>query len=472
MGWRFPKRVIPKRIFPKQIFPKQIFTGRIVPKRVLPRRLFSRSLLIIVLPMILLQLIIGWVFIDRHWQLLTRRLADAVYGEISIIVDAIEETSRPPYRFSGQAEELARQFHAVFGLRLDIDPLASIAPSDADRRYWGAEGILADRLRQKGRPFVIDTPNADQVIVRIRLRDGGVLRTAFNRKRIASSATYLVFLWMIGSSIILITVALIILHNQIRPIRRLSKAMDRFGRGRRGYPVAMAGASEVRLAIRAFGRMRERITRLMEGRLYMLAAISHDLNTILTRMKLAMELMKKDEDKKALQRDIGEMQNMLKAYLAFAGDEICEEKSQLYKMDRLIREIAQCYDGKTGIKVKIDIQGEVAMELRVQSFRRCLTNIMDNALRYGRHIILRMRKRPDGIRIVIDDDGPGIDKKEYKRVFQPFYRLDRSRNVDHPNIGMGLSIARDAVQAHGGSIRLGRAPTPMKGLRVTIDLPI
>lgn len=438
-------------------------------KNLFPRRLFIRSLLLIITPMILLQCVVGWVFIDRHWETMTRRLADAIVGELVLVITEIEDESP---RVSGRENrDVFRLYQSILGMTLTIDSLKTIQPADADRYYWGAEGILAGRLRAYSHPFIIENPDRDTIIIHIELREGGVLQASFNRKRIASSTTYLVFLWMIGSFIVLITIALIILRNQIRPIRRLAKAMDAFGRGHTApFPVP-GGAIEVRQAIAAFRKMRQRLQRLIERRVEMLAAISHDLNTVLTRMKLEMALMQPSHEKNLLEEDLTEMQNMLKSYLTFAGDDMRDEVPCSSDVVALLRQIAARYDGKNDVHVRV-LDGKMPpVRLKIQAFRRCLVNVIENATRYAKTVVIKTSLSRKECQIIIDDDGPGIPKKEYASVFRPFYRLDPSRNIDQPNIGMGLSIARDIVHAHGGEITLARSPKPMKGLRVCIRLP-
>jgi two-component system osmolarity sensor histidine kinase EnvZ len=272
---------------------------------------------------------------------------------------------------------------------------------------------------------------------------------------------------MAGGSASLLGIAVLFLRNQIKPIRRLADAADAFGKGREITGFRPAGAEEVRAAARAFLAMRDRIRRHIRERTDMLAGVSHDLRTPLTRMKLQLSLMEAGSETEELKRDVDEMDKMVAAYLAFARGQN-EQPAEPTDLGNLLQELADD-TRRGGREIQVEIGQPVTLMLRRLSFKRALSNLVENALRFGRHVRLTVERRQDSIDLHIDDDGPGIPEKERHKVFRPFYRLDQARHGSG-NVGLGLTIARDAVLAHGGEIRM--AASPLGGLRVSIHLPI
>jgi two-component system osmolarity sensor histidine kinase EnvZ len=335
------------------------------------------------------------------------------------------------------------------------------------------EGLLEEMLSESmksfvSKPFALDTVSMERdVAIEVQLADG-VLRVVTTRKRLFSSTTYVFVTWMVGTSLILFAVAMIFMRNQVKPIRRLAIAADDFGKGRASETFKLEGATEVRLAASAFLAMRDRIRRQIAQRTDMLSGVSHDLRTPLTRMKLQLEMLGQSDDAAALKDDISEMERMLEGYLAFARGEGGEIPAPI-DLSQLLLEVAD-QARRQGARIDLHTEGRIEATIRPNGFRRGITNLIENAMRYAEHISIRAGVRGDAVEIVIDDDGPGIPEAQRIEVFRPFYRLEQSRNPGTGGVGLGLSIARDAIQGHGGEIRLEESP--MGGLRVWIRLPL
>jgi two-component system osmolarity sensor histidine kinase EnvZ len=318
-----------------------------------------------------------------------------------------------------------------------------------------------------GRPFVINSVKIDRhVAIDVQLSDG-VLHVVTARKRLFSTTTYIFVLWMVGSSLVLFSVATIFMRNQVKPIRRLAEAADDFGKGRDALKFKPEGASEVRQATAAFIAMRDRIQRHITQRTEMLAGVSHDLRTPLTRMKLQLEMAPYSYALSDLNDDVFEMENMLEGYLAFARGEGGEDPA-LTNLGDLLNVVVSQARRKGGV-IDLHVESEINVPVRPKVFKRCLTNLIDNAMRYAEHVSLRVGKREDFVDIIIDDDGPGIPKESREDVFKPFFRIEESRNLKTGGVGLGMSIARDVVRGHGGNIELDTSP--VGGLRARIRLP-
>ncbi|MBI4183353.1 MAG: HAMP domain-containing protein [Proteobacteria bacterium] len=433
-------------------------------KRVLPRSLLGRSLLIVVMPLVLLQVVVTIIFYDRHWDTITRRLAGAVAGDVAMIVETMAQTNadqRADWIFP--AARQAMNLEAVFipGLRLE------------NRPDWGRDtedyDDLADALEERvGHPFVIDeTAPGRDVQVRVQLA-AGVLAVLVPRKRLFSTTTYIVVMWMVGTALLLIVIATLFMRNQVKPIRRLAAAADSFGKGREVPTFKPEGAAEVRQAAAAFNLMRERLQRYISQRTEMLAGVSHDLRTPLTRMRLQLAMMGHSPEIEELERDLGEMQRMIDGYLAFARGE-GGEKPVPSDVTGLLEEVV-ALARKGGAAIDLHHEESLSALVRPEAFRRCLTNLIDNAVRHGAHVAVRAGRRGDAIELVVDDDGPGIPPEQREEVFKPFVRLDDSRNPETGGGGLGLTIARDVIRSHGGDVVLGESPTG--GLRVRLWLPV
>jgi two-component system osmolarity sensor histidine kinase EnvZ len=428
-------------------------------KRALPRSLFGRSLLIIVTPLVLLQIISTWIFYDRHWETVARRLAGGVAGDIAMTVETM--TMLPPvdrsriFRLAGDLNELD------FTYRLGA--VLPAAPSKVRR-----EGPLTAALRERvHRPFRIDgLSDTHRILVSVQL-DEGVLDVGVPRQRLYSSTTYIFVLWMVGSSMVLFAVATMFMRNQVRALRRLAHAAENFGKGRHVANFKLEGATEIRQAAAAFIVMRDRIQRQISQRTEMLAGVSHDLRTPLTRMKLALELVGDGLAVDELRSDVTDMEKMVQGYLDFARGEGSEVPIEV-DLPGFLEEIVAA-SRRDGMSISLTAPAEYSLLLRPNAMKRCIGNLVSNARRHGSHIWLTALPGRGAVDIMIDDDGPGIPAEQREAVFRPFFRLDRSRNIATGGVGLGLTIARDVARGHGGDLTL--ESSPQGGLRARLHLP-
>ncbi|MDA0998602.1 MAG: ATP-binding protein [Proteobacteria bacterium] len=432
-------------------------------KRFLPASLLGRSLLIIVSPLILLQVVSALIFFETHWDKITQRLARSVAGDIASVITLMQHFPEPADR---------RWIFDLAAVHMDFN--IEFLPSQIlPNRRAEPSGLLAETLAEAitsytGRPVLIDSESLDRdVRIQMQLKDG-ILNILTPRKRLFSSTTYVFVIWMVGTSLILFAVAMIFMRNQVKPIRRLADAADNFGKGRDVDKFKPEGAKEVRQAAAAFLAMRARILRQIGQRTDMLSGVSHDLRTPLTRMKLQLEMLGKSDDIEALKQDILEMEHMLDGYLAFARGEGGEQSSDC-NLRELLEDVMSAAR-RNGGQIDLHIEGEIQLPLRQNGFRRCVTNLVENALRYASHVSVRAGVRDGAVEIVVDDDGPGIPLEKRAEVFKPFFRIEGSRNPGTGGVGLGLTIARDSVQSHGGDIYL--EDSPLGGLRVRIRLPL
>ncbi len=440
---------------------------------VLPRSLFGRSMLILVLPVLLIQVITTYVFFDRHWDRMTSRLGFAVAGEIAIIADQIERSSDPE-----TLERIARYSSSDLDLLVSYLPEARLQSREHDAPGWGwgsiVAGTLSHELEEKiGYPFAITIDRKEEwVVVRIQLSDG-LLVVELPQRRLFSSSGYIFLLWMLGISIVLLGIAVIFMRNQIRPIRRLAVAADRFGKGRDMPAFKPEGAREVRQAAQAFLNMHERINRQIAQRTAMLAGVSHDLRTPLTRMKLQLAMFELTQDTKDMLQDIEAMEKMITGYLDFARG-AGEEQSVRVDFPDWLRSVVGAFDRDAAHPVHLDIHigSDRSVLIKPVAFERCLVNLFSNARKYGDHIWVSVWKdsADDMLRIMIEDDGPAISPELYEEVFKPFYRVDSSRNSETGGVGLGLPVAMDIVHGHGGRIWLEQSARG--GLAVHIRLPL
>lgn len=431
-------------------------------KRVLPRTMFGRSLLIVVVPLILLQAIATWIFYDRHWAAISWRLSAGVAGDIGLVIEALTLADTP--------SETTRLLESAAGLT-DLD--FTLNRGDMLPPPQPATGsLLEDQLTQamQGRvalPYRIINPD-DPRGIRIEVQlPQGVLAVEAPRKRLYSSTTYIFVMWMVGSSLVLLAVATVFLRNQVKSLRRLAAAADGFGKGRPVPFFKVEGAVEVRQAALAFVTMRDRIQRQIRQRTQMLAGVSHDLRTPLTRMKLALELLGDDPAAAELKSDVAEMERMVHGYLDFARGEGTEEPVET-DISLLLDDVAAAMR-REGTQLSVAAADECVMPVRPNALRRCLGNLIANARRHGSHVWLTGVAVGDAIDILVDDDGPGIAETDRGRVFRAFVRLDASRNPTTGGVGLGLTIARDVAHSHGGDVTL--ETSPQGGLRARVHLP-
>ena len=437
-----------------------------VLKRYLPRGLFWRSLLIIVTPVVLLQGVVSYVFFERDLDTTTRWMARDIAADAAFLV-ALEDSHTLAERavLRAQASRMLA-YPVTFQPGLTIDPPLHHRRSTIDRAL---DEVIAQQIRSN-RNFEV-TSSENTIEIRIEAHDG-VLRMMVPRSRVTVTSPDIFIVWMVGSALILMAVAVLFLRNQVRPIEQLALASEAFGKGRAVPDFKPYGASEVRRAARAFITMRERIERHVQQRTEMLAAISHDMKTPLTRMKLQLAMMAEGPDIQAMRGDITEMEYMLDEYLDFARGEGGEQSTREDLCD-LARDAAAASAGAYGMEsVNISVQapGPIEVHVKRKALRRCATNLIDNALKYGREVKIAVMRDDRFARIVVDDDGPGIAPERREEAFRPFHRLDEGRNLQTGGSGLGLAIARDIARAHGGDILLDKSP--MGGLRATIRLPV
>jgi two-component system osmolarity sensor histidine kinase EnvZ len=422
--------------------------------------------MIIVIPMLLLQTVVTIVFFDRHYRITTAIMTRGVVNDIAYMV--MLENGQP----LGPERDRQRQVAAgLFGYTAEflageqLTRTVSVPNTVLDRNL---DFIFTSQLAQ-GVSF--DTQRyPDHVDVRMQLSDG-VLRLLIPRERVTASSADIFVLWMIGSSLVLIAIAVLFLRNQMKPIERLASAAEAFGKGRPVADFKPHGATEVRKASIAFIQMRERIDRFVQQRTDMLAGISHDLKTPLTRMRLQLAMMPKDADTEAMLSDLAEMERMLNEYLEFArgeGSDVVEPADLAALAEEAVANAQRAH--RAGERIKLAPLESMTIAVRRHAVVRCLTNLIDNALKYGHHAEVSLRRAGRSVELAVDDDGPGIPETRREEAFRPFHRLDEGRNLQVGGVGLGLTIARDIARSHGGDVLLQQSAKG--GLRAVIRLPI
>ncbi|MCE1237781.1 MAG: ATP-binding protein [Hyphomicrobiales bacterium] len=429
----------------------------------MPKGLYARSLLIVVLPMLILQSVVAYVFMERHWRLVTGRLSEALARDVAAVIDVVETWPQDPnWRTIRSIAE------RDLGFTVTLLPGSTLPPPMPKPFFSLLDSALSEEIEARvHRPFWIDTVGAsDLVEIRVVLQNG-ILRVIARRSQAYASNSHIFLVWMVSTSLVLLTIAVLFLRNQIRPIQQLADAAESFGKGRPVGDFKPRGAREVRRAGEAFAVMRRRIERQIEQRTTMLAGVSHDLRTVLTRFRLQLALLPDGADREALEIDVGEMQAMLEAYLAFARGE-GEEEATPTDLRELLRAIAQDAE-RAGFEIEHGFTGAPTLTLRPNAFKRLIGNLVGNALRHGEKVDLRGDHSAGWLTITVDDDGPGVPEDERDNVFRPFYRLDQARNQDEGGTGLGLAIARDIARSHGGDITL--EASPLGGLRAVVRIP-
>lgn len=433
-------------------------------KSLMPTGLYARSLLIIIVPMVILQSVVAFVFMERHWNTVTRRLSAAVTQDIAALIEIYKA-----YPQDAEKTQIRRIAADRLGLQVDFLPVNEMPPIGPKPFFSLLDQALSEEIRKQiGRPFWIDTVGKSALVeVRIQL-DDAVMRVFARRSAAYASNSEIFLLWMVGTSLVLLTVAILFLRNQIRPILRLSEAVESFGKGRDVPNFRPRGAREVRRAASAFIEMKARVERTIEQRTTMLAGVSHDLRTVLTRFKLELALIGDSPEAEAMKRDVDEMGRMLEAYIAFArGD--AGEQAAATDMEVFLSELKA--DGERhGHATTIVFHGYPVVTVRPNAFKRCLGNLVSNAARHGSAIAITGDRDHRWLTVTVDDDGPGIPPHLREDVFKPFLRLDDARNQDEGGTGLGLAIARDIARSHGGDITLG--DSPLGGLRATVRVPV
>ena len=441
-------------------------TSRPFLSKLLPRSLYARALIIIIAPIVILQSVLAFVFMERHWSTVTHRLSAAVTRDVSAVLKILEL-----YPGRENEENIIRIAREQLGLTITILPPDSL-PAVAPKPFFTfLDKTLSNKIRQKiGKPFWIDTVGRSKLVeIRIQL-DDKVVQIFARRSQTYASNSYIFLTWMVGTSLVLLVIAIIFMRNQIRPIQKLANAAEDFGKGRDHPGFRPAGALEVRRASRAFIKMRSRIQRQLEQRTTMLAGVSHDLRTILTRFKLQLAILPDAKEISDMDQDVSEMQTMLEGYLAFARDDM-DEQSKEINIKTLIDELCRHaeLEGKT---VTRSFKGESQVHVRPLALKRCLTNVWSNAIKVSKKLKIAGTHETGWLTITIEDDGPGIPETERANVFKPFYRLDQARNLnkDHTGTGLGLAIALDIARIHGGDIQLD--DSSLGGLKATMRIPV
>jgi two-component system osmolarity sensor histidine kinase EnvZ len=418
--------------------------------------------LIVIMPLILLQAIAAWIFYDRHWTAVSWRLASGVAGDVALVIDSL-----PLLRSAAAKTRLLDRAAAATELRFELLNGTRLS-SPVESGGTLVEQQLKDALRGRvALPYRVDGFGYLRgARIEVQLPQG-VLRADVPRDRLYSPTTYIFVMWMVGSSVVLLAVATVFLRNQVKSLRRLAAAADGFGKGRQVPFFKVEGAVEIRQAAVAFLRMRERIQRQIRQRTQMLAGVSHDLRTPLTRMKLALELLGGDPAVAELRSDVAEMEHMVHGYLDFVRGEGTEVPVET-DIALLLEDIAAAVR-REGRPLTLVTPAECVILVRPNALRRCLGNLLANAHRYGNHVWLTGLAVAEGVDIVVDDDGPGIPVDDRERVFRAFARLEPSRNPSTGGVGLGLTIARDVARGHGGDLSLETAP--QGGLRARLHLP-
>jgi len=428
-----------------------------------PKGLYVRALIIIIAPMVLLQSVITFVFLERHWETVTRRLSIATVQNIAMLIDIYKAYPR------GNAT-LVKLANDDLGLGVTIVPNDELPQLRSKPFFDLLDRTLSDEITRKiGRPFWIDTVGAsDLVDIRIKL-DNAVMHVLARRSQTYASNSQIFLFWMLGTSLVLLTVAILFLRNQIKPILRLAEAAESLGKGRPTPPdFRPRGAREVRQAAQAFIEMRDRIERHVEQRTTMLAGVSHDLRTVLTRFKLQLAMFEESPELDAMRADVDEMQAMLEDYVAFAkgasGEEIVRTDIR-----EILTEVRNQTHGKSDISIDVD-GAPLVVPLRRHAFKRAVANLVNNAVRFADHVAVSAGREDGSLVVEVEDDGPGIPEVERDQVFRPFYRLDDARNQDAGSTGLGLAIARDIARIHGGDIALSQSR--LGGLRAVLKVPV
>ena len=430
-------------------------------KKILPKRLFYRSLIIVATPMILLQIIITIVFFDSLWIKANKGMTRSLVSEIHTLYDVYVGPDME------QKQTIIDLYNKNFDFVISFKKNESFPKTLEERWYSPMDRSLRRELKPIFRNlYWFDTTTYKEVVeLRIKYQNG-FLQIFFPKHKIAPSSVRIFALWITLPGLLLIMIAIVFLKNQTRPIVNLAKAAEKFGKGEFIKEFRPSGAREIRQAAYEFDKMRKRITIQLNQRSEMLSGISHDLRTPLTRLKLQLALLKQQDLAKKMSDDIEEMERMLNEYLEFAKYQKNEE-TETVSLNNIIKDITKKYENK---KINFSIEENLEINVRPNSIKRCLVNLMDNGLSYGKKVEIFAKKTANNIIIFVDDDGPGIPEKEYQNVIKPFYRIDKSRGQNKSGVGLGLSIANDIIRSHGGNISLNKSP--LQGLRVKISLPL
>jgi two-component system, OmpR family, osmolarity sensor histidine kinase EnvZ len=431
-------------------------------KRMMPKSLLGRSLLMILIPLVALQAVTFQIFYGSHLDIVSRRLSAGIAGEIAL-------TTQLMNRYPGKQDHdwILNRAHQRLGLEITLEPDTKLPVTRSVNILGPMDDDLAVALHEAFRtPFVMDwTSDPRSVLISIEV-SGGVLHVVAPRKRLYTTTIYLFVPWVVGTALLLFGVAALFMRNQVRGIRRLARSAEAFGLGRDIPPIRPEGATEVRQAAVAFNRMQDRIRRFLAQRTEMLAGVSHDLRTPLTRLRLALAMLPKDEtwreDVTEMTEDVEEMERMIGGYLAFARGEGTEQAKPI-DLSAMLTDVAAAAR-RGGANIEVSVPDTLTVSLRADAVRRAITNLVDNARRHAGRVILSAIPRGRSVLVNVDDDGPGIAVEQREDVFRPF------QSGSTGGTGLGLTIARDIVRAHGGDISL--EDSPLGGLRARVRLPV
>ena len=429
-------------------------------KKILPTGLFYRSLIIVAAPTIILQIIITVVFFDSIWIKSNKGLTRSLVGEIKTLSDIYASQNEQ------QIQYLTDQFKYNFDFVINIKN-EELPEINKERKYSPIDRSLRRELKSVfgSTNYWFDTTSYEDVVeIKVKSADK-LIEIVFPKEKIAPSSVRIFILWITVPSLLLISIAIIFLKNQTRPIVNLAKAAERFGKGDFVKDIRPSGASEIRKAAYEFDRMAKRIDRHLKQRSEMLSGISHDLRTPLTRLKLQLAMMSQKDISSKMSKDIDEMEMMLNSYLQFAKSQAVED-SVATNINKLLIEISEEKNNK---KLHLDLTNEIVLVGRKNALKRCFNNLIENGLNYAENVYVKVSKSTNRLNVFIEDDGPGIPINQYKNVFKPFFRLDQSRNQNKSGVGLGMSIAEDIIRSHGGNIELGGSQ--YKGLLIKISLP-
>lgn len=435
-------------------------------KRLLPKGLFARATLIVVLPVVFVQVIIGVLFWDNHWDRVSSRLAKDLIGEVRYVLSEVNNA-----RTTQEVVYLQTQTRRYLDFSFSLDPNRILTKDDS------LSDIASKNIRQQLTMQIPgewslkkDADNPEYYILSIQSKHG-LIEVRFSKDRIFSSSIFVVVIWGIVAATAFIIIAELFLRNQVRAIAKLAEVAEAYGKGRDIVGYKPHGAREVRKAGASFLSMRRRLNSYIEQRTLMLSGISHDMRTPLTRLTLELDMMDpNDQAVIDMKQDVMQMQQMIKEWLAYIRDEEGEEV-QNFSLSKCLEDIvAQLRKKYSEEAIIIQKYQPVIIEGKLYSLSRALTNIIENAVKYGDKANISYAKEDNFISIIVEDEGPGITDEEKANVFKPFYRIESSRNTQTGGIGLGLSIARDIITAHGGEVYLENN-TP-KGLRCRIVLPV
>ena len=429
-------------------------------KKISPNSLYTRSLIIIIAPIVVLQAILTFVFLERHWQLVTKKLSSSVVSEIGMIIKMQKETDQETISsYAKEFYDISINYYSNQEISLDNNIPKTIVERTLVRE-------IGERLDTK--TWVQDFPEEKKVKVIIPL-GSSFIEFLIPRRNVYATNSHIFLVWMVISSILILSIAILFLRQQIKPIEKLAKAAESFGMGKKIENFKPSGASEVRKAADAYIKMQERIEKFIEQRTLMLAGVSHDLRTPLTRIKLQLEMLSKNRENEELLKDVDEMQYMLETYLDFSQT-VSSEESSLVNINKLIEEVIETSkDENNFIIFKPLKKNEINHKCKYIALKRCIINIINNAKAYGDKIIIKLSESDYEININIEDNGPGISEKDYQKALKPFQRLDSSRNQNIAGSGLGLSISQDIIKTLNGNLNLSKSE--MGGLKVEINLP-